>query len=175
MIRLVVLGQPVTQGSKTAVMVAGRPRVLEGKGEGRQRHKDWRHAVATEARHWQLTAEDPALLEGPIVVRFTFGMQKPASAPKRTRTWPIKARSGDIDKLARSILDSLTGVLFADDSQVVGLVAVKDWSALPGVVVEVRTVEDVPAGELEATWVEWMAGAWHPAPLPADAVGRSVA
>jgi Holliday junction resolvase RusA-like endonuclease len=58
---------------------------------------------------------------------------KPRSAPKRRRTWPIGARSGDVDKLARSVLDSLTGVLFHDDAQVVHLVVSKDYGDAPGV------------------------------------------
>lgn len=140
MIRLEVIGNPVTQGNKSAFVRGGRAVMVEGKGPGRQKHKDWRHAVAEAARSWCGEHDNPPLITGPVIVRMTFGLQKPASAPKRTRTWPIKARSGDIDKLARSVLDSLTGVLIADDSQAVAIVPVKDWSDPPGVVIEVVQV-----------------------------------
>lgn len=36
--------------------------------------------------------------------------------------------NGDLDNVAKSILDALNGVAFKDDSQVVGLVAFKYWS-----------------------------------------------
>jgi Holliday junction resolvase RusA-like endonuclease len=127
------LGVPETQGSKSAVIVGGRARVLEGKGASRQRHKAWREAVAAEARRAAEEHLGDTLITGPLTVELRFGIPKPASAPKRRRTWPIKARSGDIDKLARSVLDSCTGVLFADDSQVTTLVASKDWAERPGV------------------------------------------
>ena len=137
MIRLEVVGNPVTQGNKSAFVRGGRAVLVEGKGPGRQKHKDWRHAVAEAGRAWAAEHGNPPLITAPLVVRATFGLSKPASAPKRARTFPTKARSGDVDKLLRSILDSLTGVLFADDSQVVAAVPVKDWSDPPGVVIEI--------------------------------------
>lgn len=139
-IHLVIIGTPKTQGSKSAVVIGGRARILEGKGKGRTEHKAWRDAVASEARAWQLEHGD-GLLTGPVVVRMMFGLQKPTSAPKTKRTWPIKARSGDIDKLQRSVLDSLTGTILADDSQVVAVRAEKDWSDPPGVVICIHEVE----------------------------------
>lgn len=146
MIRLEIIGSPQTQGSKRAFIAGGRAIVTEAGGK---KHKDWRAAVADAARAWCAEHQNPPLIDGPVLVRMTFGLQRPASAPKRTRTFPIKARSGDVDKLQRSILDSLTGVLFADDSQVIGVVAVKDWSDPPGVVVEVVDASGVDAwGEL---------------------------
>jgi hypothetical protein len=56
------------------------------------------------------------------------GTVKP-SAPKYPATTP------DIDKLARALLDALTGVLVLDDKQVVELTCRKSWaeySPLPG-------------------------------------------
>ncbi len=138
MIRLEVIGTPITQGSARAFVVNGRAIVTSAGGK---KHKDWRAAVADAAQGWCRENGNPPLIDGPVLVRMTFGIQKPASAPKKQRTFPIKARSGDVDKLQRSILDSLTGVLFADDSQVVAVVAVKDWSDPPGVVIEVETIE----------------------------------
>lgn len=142
MIRLEVIGTPVTQGNKSAFVRGGRAVMVEGKGPGRQKHKDWRAAVAEAARSWCGANGNPPLITGPVIVRATFGLQKPASAPKRTRTFPIKARSGDVDKLVRSILDSITGVLIADDSQVVATIPVKDWSDPPGVTIELVELND---------------------------------
>jgi len=96
----------------------------------------WRRLVADVAQRFA-PAEPWA---GPVGVELDFGIPKPKSAPKRRRVWPDKRP--DIDKLSRAVLDALTYVIFADDSQVVRLRASKDYGA-PGVVVEVhRVVED---------------------------------
>ena len=73
-----------------------------------------------------------------------FGIPKPKSAPKTRRVWPDKRP--DLDKLSRSVLDALTYVIFADDSQVVHLRATKDYGA-PGVAVEIHRVFDNDTGE----------------------------
>ena len=142
-IRFAVLGQPVTQGSKRAFVNkhTGRAGMVENKAE---ELKSWREAIRSEA---QRAVESGArLIDGPVVVRLFFGLAKPSSAPKRRRTFPIAARSGDVDKLARAVLDALTGVLFGDDSQVVSLTVSKDYSARIGAVVEVEEHDgdDVP-------------------------------
>lgn len=141
-IRFTVLGVPITQGSKTAFVNkhTGRAIVTEGKGAGQQRHKSWREAVRSEAQ--RAAEEQPGCpLEGPVIVRITFGLPKPQSAPKTKRTWPVKARSGDIDKLARSCLDAITSVVFADDSQVVELHVRKDWATQPGAVIDIEQID----------------------------------
>lgn len=162
MIRLEVIGVPVTQGSKSAFVRGGHAVVVEGKGAGVQKHKDWRRAVADAARAWCAQHDNPPLITGPVLVRLTFGLQRPASAPKRTRTFPTKARSGDVDKLQRSILDSVTGVLIADDSQVVGVVAVKDWSDPPGVVIELIDIDADGPSRTTPAWIY----EFYPARLP---------
>lgn len=130
-------GHPVTQGSKRAFVRNGRPIVTEQAGD---RLRLWRHVIATSAR--ENATQGP--LDGPVKVHLWFRLQRPASTPKRKRTWPIRARSGDVDKLARAALDSLTGVAFHDDAQVVHLVVEKDWadSRGPGVEVVVMPVKD---------------------------------
>ena len=83
-------------------------------------------------------------LEGPVGIVLDFGIPKPKSAPKTRRVWPDKRP--DLDKLSRSVLDALTYVIFADDSQVVHLRATKDYGA-PGVAVEIHRVFDNDTGE----------------------------
>ena len=56
-------------------------------------------------------------------------MPRPKSAPKRST--PAAIKRPDIDKLARAVLDALTGVWLEDDSHVVCLRATKRI-ALPG-------------------------------------------
>ena len=169
MIRLVCRGVPVTQGSKTGIVVGGRAVVVEGGNkDARQRHKDWRSAVASEARAWmnehrRLTGP----IKAPVIVRLTFALNGPAaSKPKHTRWFPSGRQSGDADKLARSILDSLTGVVIEDDAQVVGLLVVKDYGSPAGVTVEIEA-----APQTEVYGDDWTREInWRPAPPPAVAL-----
>lgn len=121
--RFRVIGEPITQGSKTPFKLPnGRVVVVE------KRHgplQAWRFAVAEAAKD---TWKDRPLIDGPVELEVYFYIAKPASEPKRRRTYPIKARSGDVDKLARAVLDALTGVIFKDDSQVRTLIVSKDWA-----------------------------------------------
>lgn len=108
---LFVPGSPAPQGSKRHV---GNGRMIESSaavGPWRERV-----ALAVHNEHWPLLA-------GPVAVDLTFVMPRPKSTPK-TRTPPATKRP-DLDKMARAILDALTGITFADDAQVVELVAIK--------------------------------------------------
>lgn len=118
-----VRGHPQTQGSKRAFVIKGTNRAIVTESGGQQ-HRDWRARVAGAA---QDAANGAPLLDGPVSLQLQFWLPKPASAPKRRRVWPTGARSGDVDKLSRCVLDALTGVLFRDDAQVVDLHASKDY------------------------------------------------
>jgi Holliday junction resolvase RusA-like endonuclease len=54
----------------------------------------------------------------------------------------------DLDKLARAVLDALTGIIYHDDSQVIRLVCSKAWAIdAPGCQIEIR--EALLLGKLE--------------------------
>ena len=133
-IRFRVVGAPQTQGSKTPHARGGKVWVTEAGG---RRHADWRSAIADAARD----ANPGELWAGPVAVSLTFALSRPMSAPKRRRTWPTGARSGDVDKLARTVLDALTSTVLRDDSQVVRLYVDKDFGDPPGVEVAVRMID----------------------------------
>jgi Holliday junction resolvase RusA-like endonuclease len=137
-----VRGIPQTQGSKRAFVIKGTNRAVVTESGG-QKHKDWRSLVSLAA---QEAVSGSPLLDGPVVVNLWFTLPKPASAPKKRRTWPIGARSGDVDKLARCVLDAFTGVVFRDDAQVKKLIVDKDYGD-PGVYVQVGPLlaDGVPA------------------------------
>lgn len=123
-ITLEVHGTPAPQGSKTAFVRNGRAIVTEGKGAGRQKHAAWRQAVATAARDWQDTHRRP-LLDEPVQIEIEFWLPKPKSKPAWKR-WPdVKP---DLDKLVRSVFDSLEGLILAGDSRVVDVHAVKRYA-----------------------------------------------
>lgn len=76
-------------------------------------------------------------LEGPVRVSCAFVFPRPKhhrrangnlreGAPRRHGSRP------DVDKLARAILDGITGVVLRDDSQVSELWAVKTYGEQPG-------------------------------------------
>lgn len=139
-VRLRVYGTPAPQGSKTAVMVGGHARVIEGRASsGRQAHKSWRDAVATTAADWQAEHDAP-LLEGPVRLEAVFILHRPKSVTRKRRPYPTTRP--DLDKLLRSTLDSLTGRILGDDSQIVSIDALKvyDDVAPPGALLRLTEV-----------------------------------
>jgi crossover junction endodeoxyribonuclease RusA len=91
----------------------------------------WRERIALAA-HNAVHGRKP--LTGAITLELVFVMPRPVSAPK-TKTPPAIKRP-DLDKLARSCLDALTGIAFHDDSQVTHLTASKRLAEIgetPGV------------------------------------------
>jgi len=88
-------------------------------------------------------------LDGPVRLDIAFVFDKPKSAPKRRRTWPITRASGDVDKLQRSTFDALTDAgVMRDDSQVVDVHARKVFTddpaaplQVPGAVIRVWEVQ----------------------------------
>ncbi len=128
-VRFDVSGLPVPQGSTRAFIVKGRPIITStSKGLG-----SWRQLVAGEA---QRIVSAP--MEGPVAVTLSFHLPRPKSAPKKK--WIYPAKRPDLDKLVRAVLDAITHVIVADDSQVVSLTATKDYGP-PGVLVQVDEIE----------------------------------
>jgi crossover junction endodeoxyribonuclease RusA len=141
-----VPGNPVPQGSKSAFIVGKRAIIVEGRNvrrkdgtfsDGRERFKAWRKTVAAyaaaEARRGDLT---PAT--GAVAVALTFWLPRPKSLPKRAF---YAVKKPDCDKLARAVVDSLTGIAYVDDSQIVSLRVTKVYECLdrlPGVSITVR-------------------------------------
>lgn len=132
-IRFQVHGLPIPQGSTRAWVIHGKP-IITSSAKGLS---TWRRLVADVAQDY--APEEP--WEGPVGIELHFGLPRPKSAPKRKRVWPDKRP--DLDKLTRAVLDALTYVVFADDSQVIEIQASKDYGA-PGVVVEIRRIIDAP-------------------------------
>ncbi len=123
-----VSGLPVPQGSMRAFVVKGRP-VITSSSRGLAQ---WRQIISLRA---QEVASD--ILEGPVSIRLEFRLPKPKSAPKKKRIYATKRP--DLDKLVRSVLDSITHVLIRDDSQVVEITAIKDYGP-PGVTVTLTEI-----------------------------------
>jgi crossover junction endodeoxyribonuclease RusA len=116
MIELIVYGSPAPQGSKK---FAGTTK--EGRGilvESSAKVRPWRMDVKQAAEQLRVSLNGLATLDGPLSVSMVFTLPKPASAPKRRRTWPD--RKPDVSKLARSTEDAISDAgLWADDARVV--------------------------------------------------------
>lgn len=137
---VVAYGKPITQGSKIRNRFAGV------RDDNALTLHPWRDNVRSAALD-EIAAAGWDRLDGPVAVRLQFAFDRPASAPKRRRIWPITTWSGDVDKLCRSCLDSLTDAgAWRGDQQVVDLRASKGWAgdegwlAVPGVRIDVREV-----------------------------------
>jgi len=125
-ITFTVVGRPAAQGSKRHL---GNGVMVES-----SRHvRPWRTDVKMAAMgatplHWDRDA--------PFSLTITFLFVRPkghhgAKGLKPSAPAAPSGRVGDLDKLLRSTLDAMTGVVFADDCQVVTLFAAKRY-AMPG-------------------------------------------
>jgi len=122
-----VVGRPATQGSKV--------RTRFGMRESSTTLEPWREAVRHEAR---LAMGDREAMVGPLRVSLSF---KLARAKSNRATWPIGQRSGDVDKLARAVLDALTQAdVWGDDAQVVDLRVHKSFGDRPSALITVTEV-----------------------------------
>jgi Holliday junction resolvase RusA-like endonuclease len=125
-----VPGTPKPQGSKKGFINKKTGQVIIAEQLG-QPHKDWRAVVALAASEYM---DNRPPIEGPVSVSIAFQMPRPKSHGKKL-TWPMA--QGDIDKLARSILDAITHVILVDDKQVLDLHLAKVWA---------RPDEAIPVG-----------------------------
>jgi Holliday junction resolvase RusA-like endonuclease len=124
---LEVFGIPQPQGSKTGYFNKHTKRVVIVEGrrpEARAAFASWRQGIADVAQREQEDNE-LALCDQPCRITIGFRLPRPKSAPKR-RVWPD--RKPDIDKLARAVLDALTGTLITDDARVCSLIVTKTFA-----------------------------------------------
>lgn len=130
-----VEGTPVPQGSKKAWLNEKTGRVMMAEAAGK-RHATWRAEVTAHARQHMADHGWLNPQRGPIALRLTFYRFRRGSdygSGKNIQTLkpnysPYPDMMPDIDKLTRSILDSLTGVVYVDDGQVVRLGVEKLWT-----------------------------------------------
>lgn len=97
--------------------------------------KDWEGAVRDLASR-RMPADAPGDLCTPARVRVDFFFLRPKkhfgtgrNAAKLKRSAPeyYHAQTPDVDKLARAILDALTGIVYDDDCRVAELIVRKVW------------------------------------------------
>lgn len=121
-----VIGRPAAQGSKrylgNGVMVESSRYVHPWRADVKMA------AMGATPLHWDKEASFS------LTITFLFVRPKGHHGSKGLKPSAPAApsgRVGDLDKLLRSTLDAMTGIVFADDCQVVTLYAAKRY-ALPG-------------------------------------------
>lgn len=129
-----VIGMPAPQGSKKFVgMVNGHGLMVESSKKVRPWRQDVKAAARAVIERIEGSDFSPLALntepgggnavpifplDGPLIVRMVFTLPKPASAPKRKRTYPDK--KPDLSKLVRSTEDALTDAgIWRDDARVI--------------------------------------------------------
>ncbi|MDC3414289.1 RusA family crossover junction endodeoxyribonuclease [Terrihalobacillus insolitus] len=139
MIKFTVLGIPQAQGRPRAGKTRTGKTVLYDPAKSRD-YKQYVRLVAS-----QHAPRNP--IEHPVSVFIDVYRQIPSSMSKKRRRLanakiyrPIT--KSDIDNYSKSILDSLNGILWKDDAQVVSLTANKYYSDEPRIEVAVQILEE---------------------------------
>lgn len=135
-----VAGTPKPQGSKRGFVHPSTRRVILTEAAGAAL-KDWRHDVKLTAMSRMSGKE---MIVAPTALRMVveFVLPRPVSMAKNKPT-PLAVKKPDTDKLLRAIGDALTGVVYADDSQIISLYADKRTAELgeqPGARITVQTL-----------------------------------
>lgn len=129
----IVQGTPIPQGSMKGFAFKRR---TGGVGvaltSDNKKTRPWKDSVASVASE----AWDGAPTEDAVALTMEFAFMPPKSS-----RFPHKTTKPDIDKLARAVMDALTGVVYRDDSQVISLSARKVFTLeSPMVTVRVETI-----------------------------------
>jgi len=93
-----------------------------------------------------LTSElDVTPTENLVAMGMVFNIKMPTAWPKKKKleqNGQYCDNNVDLDNYQKAILDSLNGVLYLDDRQVVKIMTVKRWSDTPNIKIEM-----IPTGE----------------------------
>jgi Holliday junction resolvase RusA-like endonuclease len=121
-------GTPIPKGS----MIQGR---YGGIHDGNKKVGPWRDCIAAACT--QVITDPP--MQDPLAMKCRFVFKRPRShfgTGRNSGKVRLSARRTpgrpDIDKLARTVMDALTGILYIDDSQVVTLVCSKEYGSASG-------------------------------------------
>ena len=138
-INLTIPAVPVAQPRQRHALIAGHVR----------NYTPTTHPVTAFKATCRMAAQQAyqgAPLEGPLHLSATFVLPRRKAAPKRTSGRLPHDRKPDIENLAKSLLDALTGLLWLDDRQIAYANLVK-WEA---------AVDEAP--HVVVTVVPWFAG-----------------
>jgi len=130
-----VVGQPVPQGSLRS-LVTPQGKVNSMSDPKLARYRADIRAIALDVMR------ERTLMAWAVRMDISFVLSRPAYHfhPVNSKRTEPEVKPGasafpfgppDLDKLCRSVLDALTGIVYADDAQVISLHGRKDWSDEP--------------------------------------------
>lgn len=134
-IQFTVHGTPQPQGSAKAFVPKGWNRAIVTSAN--PKNKPWRQDMSAMAQQ-AMVAGGHDLEMGAVRVTVTFWFSKPKSTKKSV---VHKITKPDSDKLLRSVLDSMSGVVFKDDSQVVECHVFKSFADPEGARITVESLQ----------------------------------
>ena len=146
-VSFIVYCKPEPQGSKNAFVIPGTNRAVVV-DQGAKKLKPYRQEIVRTAMT-EIPLRPWAGKHVPVILKLNFQLLKPPSIGKK-RTCPVV--KPDIDKLCRSTLDALTGVLYVDDAQIVELHVRKEYSAVECVTISAAVADVIgvsPSGLFE--------------------------
>ena len=145
---IIVLGTPQAKGSMKSIPFADKEsgKLRVNTFSDSKRSDAWENTVKLQALSvWRRNLGADALpLEGAVKLRIGFRLPRPKSVSVKKRPLPIV--KPDVDKMLRSILDALTGVVFNDDAQVTAIEARKTYAAVPSAACVVIDIYQDAAG-----------------------------
>jgi Holliday junction resolvase RusA-like endonuclease len=136
LVAFVVLGTPAPKGSARAFFKAGMKRAVIVK-DNDERQRSWDRSVREAALEALPVPEVMAFVQTALDVTIVFHVKRPAghyskaTGKLKPGAPPRPLGKPDIDKLARTTLDAMTGSVFDDDSRIADLQLSKRW-AMPG-------------------------------------------
>jgi crossover junction endodeoxyribonuclease RusA len=137
--RLFVPGQPVPQGSKNAFVNPRTHRAMVVDVRSADL-KSWRNLITTMALDVKDKGDAKNYPTDKYAVKLDLEFLR--VRPRSAQRYVVQDITGkDVDKLARAVLDALTGVFYADDKQVMDLHATRQFSSLMQGVVIKATLE----------------------------------
>ena len=112
----------------------GRPRVTRIGAFTPTKTKNAEHRIAEQvAREY-----NGGIKEGPLMLILTVCLLKPASRPKKKPCYPVTRP--DLDNYLKLVQDSLNGIVWKDDSQIIACTVVKKYSGAQGFELKVYEV-----------------------------------
>jgi Holliday junction resolvase RusA-like endonuclease len=140
-----VLGVPAPKGSGRAMLVRGRAlHIASGSDVNQRRLHSWDTAVREAAASAVGRVTAPPFVGIPLHMTITFRMGRPAGHWGKRGLRPgapaYPFSKPDLSKLVRATEDTLTGIVFDDDSRIVAAMVTKVW-ADPGCEGATITVE----------------------------------
>lgn len=91
--------------------------------------KSWKETIK-----WQAIENKVPMLGGALDMRVVFSLKRPKSLPKKV---VHHVKKPDLDNLVKAVKDSLKGIAYKDDSQIVRCVAEKHYGEPLGVKIQI--------------------------------------